>query len=245
MLEGRFDVMINYGAKVRSIPKNANLVFLDSGGFCFFTKNFDYNDSLERYLEYARKKGVDLFANRDYPCEPELLRLKRTTVRENQMKTIDNHVKIMDLLEGNFFDLKDRFVGVIQGWTVEDYLWMADYLKEHGLLTDFVAIGSVCRRNKEKDVRDVILAVRDALPKRIKLHAFGVKFSVLKYKEVWDSLWSCDSVAYRYEVRKSYVENKPIKVQIKDKLDVWIKKLQNLQMRHGYQQTLDNYVVIA
>ena len=244
MMNGQFDVMINYAAKVRSVPRNHGLIFLDSGGFCFFTKNFDYTTPHEHYLNFVRKKNVDFFANRDYPCEVELLRKRNTTVRENQLKTIENQLQIMELLDGDYEDLKDKFVAVLQGWKVDDYLWMLDYMREHSLLTKLIAIGSVCRRNQIDEIREIITTIRENLHRKYRLHAFGVKFSVLKFKDVWDALWSCDSVAYRYMVRKDHVENKP-KLQILEKLEVWIKKLQNLQMQHTSQRTLDNYVVIV
>ena len=223
----KFNIMVNYATKYRAIPKNRDLLFIDSGGYSFFFKNMDYSDPHIKYLQYVLNKGADFFANRDYPCEPELIRKNNTTVRENQIRTINNQIQIMDLIDSYFPELRDKFVAVIQGWEIDEYLWMLDYMKDHGLLTDLIGIGSVCRRNQDRQIRKIITTIRDNLPKKYKLHAFGVKMGVLKYKDVWDSLYSCDSLAYRYFIRKK--DN----VTIKDRIIKWVYMLNELQEKHN------------
>ena len=239
--EDKFNIMINYASKCRSVPKNYNRLFIDSGGYSFVCKEFDYTTSHEHYLDFVRRKRADFFANRDYPCEQELLKKRNVTIRDNQIKTIDNQLEIMGLLEGDYYDLKDKFVAVIQGWDVEDYLWMIDYMREQGLLTNLMGVGSVCRKHQEKQVRNILNAIRSNLSKKYKLHAFGVKFSVLKYKDVWDALYSVDSCAYRYRVRKNYVGGVSIKIQIKDEIEAWVKQIQNLQSQHDFQKTIEQF----
>lgn len=178
-----------------------------------------------------------IFANRDYPCEPEVLRQTGRTVRENQLKTIENQIAIQDLIDDQYPELKDRFVAVIQGWSLDDYPRMLDEMKSQGLLTRLIGIGSVCRRGQERQIRRIITTLRAELPRKYWLHAFGVKFSVLKYKDVWDALYSADSLAYRYGIDR--VKNpRPIPEQIRESLSRWISRLDNLAAAHSNQMTL-------
>ena len=89
-------------------------------------------------------------------------------------------------------------VSVVQGWEVHEYLWMLDRMKEQGVLSRLVAIGSVCRRNQDQEIRNVITAIRKNLPRKYRLHAFGVKVNALRFKDVFDALWSADSLAYAF-----------------------------------------------
>ena len=234
----RFNVMVNYASAVRPIPKNRDKLFIDSGGYSFFFKLREYPDPHEKYLEFVLKKNADFFANRDYPCEPEVLRQTGRTVRENQLKTIENQIAIQDLINDQYPELKNRFVAVLQGWTIEEYLHMLDEMKSQGLLTKLIGIGSVCRRGQEKQIRKIITTLRVELPRKHGLHAFGVKFSVLRYKDVWDALYSADSLAYRYHIRKNWQEGISIQEQIERVLSKWVSRLDNLEKMHSSQMTL-------
>ena len=217
----KFNIMINYATKARSVPKNTNLLFIDSGGFSFFYRMKEFPIPHEHYLEFVLKKNANFFANRDYPCEPAVREKWGRTVRENQMKTIENQIAIQDLIDDQYPELKKKFVAVLQGWELDDYLWMLDYMKEHGLLTNLIGLGTMCRRGQEVQIRRYILAIRKNLHKKYKLHAFGVKFGVLRYPDVREALWSADSLAYRYGIDK--VKNsKPIWIQIRQKILQWL-----------------------
>ena len=75
--------------------------------------------------------------------------------------------------------------------------------KEHGLIDkfDYIAIGSTCRRHKTKEVRKIIMTLSKEL-KGKKLHAFGVKLSVLDDFNIWNALYSCDSSAWDFKKPK-------------------------------------------
>ena len=234
----RFNIMINYATKVRPIPRNTAKLFIDSGGYSFFFKLREYPDPHERYLEFVLKKNADFFANRDYPCEPEVLKQTGKTVREHQLKTIENQIAIQDIIDDQYPELRNRFVAVLQGWTIGEYLHMLDEMKSQGLLTKLIGIGSVCRRGQEKQIRKIITTLRAELPRKYGLHAFGVKFSVLKYKDVWDGLYSADSLAYRYYVRKNWQEGISIQEQLEQILSKWISRLDSLTTAHSNQKVL-------
>lgn len=233
------NILINYASKVRIIPKNRKKLLIDSGGFSFFFRLQEYQDSCRDYLNFVLKKDADYFANRDYPCEPELLRKNRTTVRENQEKTIRNQIEIMELLDNDFHILKRKFVAVLQGWKVEEYLNMLDLMKEQGLLTKRIGIGSICRRGQINEIRKIIFSIRKSLPKKYELHAFGTKLTALKFPDVWDSLRSVDSSAYRFMV--GYLNGdgeKSISEQIYDRILKWEEKFKKIEKRHKFQTRL-------
>lgn len=172
-------------------------LFVDCGGYHHMMNGAgEYQDSNEDYLQFLLKHRPHLYALRDYPCEPDLLSELGRTVEDQQKRTLDRHRELLNEVSGH--SLADNAVSVVQGWTVGQYLSHLDMLRDHGCLTDYVAIGSVCRRGADMDIANAILAVRDALPERTKLHAFGVKGSVLRYSEVCDALDSVDSAAYDY-----------------------------------------------
>ncbi|ASJ13390.1 deazapurine DNA modification protein DpdA family protein [Thermococcus thioreducens] len=233
----KFPIMVNYATKVRPIPRNTSKLFIDSGGFSFFFKLREYPDPHEKYLEFVLKKNADFFANRDHPCEPEVLHQTGRTVRENQLKTIENQIAIQDLIDDQYPELGNRFVAVLQGWTIEEYLYMLDEMKSQGLLTRLIGIGSVCRRGQERQIRRIITTLRAELPRKYGLHAFGVKFSVLKYKDVWDALYSADSLAYRWRIDR-VKDPRPISEQLIERLNDWISRLDSLATTHSNQMTL-------
>ena len=61
-----------------------------------------------------------------------------------------------------------------------------------------MGIGSVCRRNADSDIIEIIKTIKKELPDHIKLHAFGVKISILKNKEIFDALDSIDTFAWNW-----------------------------------------------
>lgn len=172
-------------------------LFVDSGGYHhMMTGGGEYEDTDEGYLIYLLKHRPALYALRDYPCEPDLLRSLGRTVREQQERTTDHHRRLMDKVEGH--NLADNAVSVVQGWTRNQYLAHLDELRDHGLLTGTMAIGTICRRGYDSEIAEIVMAVREALPSWVDLHAFGVKSSVLRFREVVEALDSVDSAAYDY-----------------------------------------------
>ena len=191
------NVMINYATYNNQPWDGIKSLFIDSGGYSFFHRCGVYKDRIEDYLKYIDRVKPDFFATRDVPCEPEILKKWKLSVEANQKVTIENHSQILKLIEKNYPHLKQKLVVVLQGWEVDQYLNMIDKLKETGLLTDYIGIGSICRRGKNQVIRDIILQVRQALP-RHKIHAFGVKANILQYPECRKALHSVDSLAYEF-----------------------------------------------
>jgi len=234
----KLNIMINYASKVRAVPRNTERLFVDSGGFSFFYKLNGYPDAPINYLRFVYRVKADYFANRDFPTLPFILERLGMTVREAQMKTIENQITLMGLIEDYYPKLKPKFVAVLQGWTLDDYLFMLDYMREHGLLTKRIGLGSMVRKGKEKALRKYIVAIREELPRKYQLHGFGIKFKMLSFKEVWEALYSVDSLAYKYPVRREWLKGVPVQKKLEMAILEWISKYETLKALHSTQTTL-------
>jgi hypothetical protein len=190
-------VMISHATANNKPLDGEHETFVDCGGYHHMMSGAgEYDVTDEEYLRYLLKHRPALYALWDYPCEPDLLDSLGRSVREQQERSLDAHARLLGKVEGH--SLADSAVSVVQGWTVQQYLDHLDRMSERDVLTDYVAIGSVCRRGQDEQIANVVLAVRDALPDATQLHAFGVKGSVLRFREVVDALDSVDSAAYDY-----------------------------------------------
>ena len=107
--------------------------------------------------------------------------------------TITNQLKLLDLNANTQM--------VVQGWTVSDYLENIDRIKDQGLLTERLGIGSVCRRGQNREIARIVRAIHNNVPSWVKLHGFGVKVSALKYTDAKFNLYSADSESWDYESR--------------------------------------------
>lgn len=195
------NVMINYATKNNTPWDGIDRLFIDSGGYSFMKGKGEYETSNEDYLRFINQHEPELWALRDYPCEPEVLKEHGRTVEEHQRMTIDRHRDLLNYYDDPNYETPGQPVAVLQGWTIGDYLRHIDMMRDADTLTQYVGIGSVCRRNREAEIRRIILAVRDALPSWADLHAFGVKGSVLQYPDVRDALVSADSQSYDMQTR--------------------------------------------
>lgn len=194
------DIMISYTTTQEPWDGIENL-FIDSGGYSLMLQTGEHG-SIKDYFEYIRDVGASVVALQDYPCEPEILSEYDRTTREHQERTVERAVKNIGYIEDNSI-LADP-MAVVQGWEVEDYIRCIDRYRDRGVLTDHVGIGSVCRRNAESEIREIVTTIADEIPNK-KLHAFGVKQSILNYPDVRDALDSVDSSAW---YQRMY-QNKP------------------------------------
>jgi hypothetical protein len=188
-------VMISHATQNNGMLLGDHETFIDCGGYHHMVSGApEYDDSDREYLAYIHEHRPDLWALRDYPCEPDLLDQIGRSVADQQRRTTDKHISLYNIVSGSW--MADRAVVVVQGWTLRDYLECLDAFRDHGLPLDRVAIGSVCRRGQDEDIAEIVLALRDELGEDAYLHAFGVKSDVLRFREVADALDSVDSAAY-------------------------------------------------
>ncbi|MCD6148604.1 hypothetical protein J7J18_04485 [bacterium] len=183
------------GKRFREMHTHENVkeVFLDSGGFSFFYKTGEYPFSVGQYVSLIKKEEPQYAAVMDYPCESDVVRKGNLkTNRERIDKTIENAIKCLEHEEINW-------VMVVQGYKGEEYLYSIDRIKEQGIETDVMAIGSLCVRKKIDEARRIISLVRKNT--KAKLHGFGIDFRFLKDTRIFNMLYSADSQAWKWNNR--------------------------------------------
>lgn len=232
-------ILINFMTKTNRPPKyQYESLFIDSGGFFSSMRVGRYTKTDREYLEYIGKVKPQFWTLRDFPCEPELLKKHSRSVDDHIRMTVENHVALLDLLPGYNIDAKP--VPVLQGWRKEDYLHCIDEFKEAGLMSDYMAIGSVCRRTAVENIREVIVAVRDNVPARVRLHGFGVKLTALRDLAIWNALYSVDSGAWDFEARWEKLRGT---LSIPDAsftcAQNYLQKLKKVNRRHSMQRVLE------
>ncbi len=230
----------------------AERVFVDSGGFQFFTRFNEYPYSPGSYLELIAKDGdiVTHFASMDYPCEPELLEKRNATIEQNIRRTVELAVEMDEIINRVYPFLKEKFVPVIQGWRLDDYMRCIELYEDVGITADYnyFGIGSVCRRNSEKEVARIVSAIRKRLGGDVKLHAFGTKISNLRVRKFVHSVYSADTSAWNFEAMYTYEKkgNMPWEIRIlpnslRYRAVFWIYKTKVEQMIASHNHTRKIY----
>lgn len=180
------------------VLRNKRDWMVDSGGFTELRSNGKYTFSIEEYLNEIERVEPNYFFVMDWMCEPSILKKTGLSIREHQINTLKNYLRMKK--EFNNRDINSKLCGVIQGWKKEDYLRHIEMLKERNLITDLMGVGSICRRFADKEIIEILKAIKKELP-NTKLHGFGVKKNILKYRITHNLLYSCDSMAWSYKVR--------------------------------------------
>jgi len=179
------------------IPIPHERLFIDSGGFQFFSRFKDYPFTVSEYVHWVHEVNPDMFATLDYPCEPELIKKNKSTVRGNIDKTVERAGEIFE----HSIDPSIQVVPVIQGWEKRDYLECIDKYQTYGLISDYMAIGTLCRRGDTRTILSIARSIRKELPSYVKLHGFGVKVGLLQERELYSIFESIDSASWVSEVR--------------------------------------------
>lgn len=172
---------------------------MDSGAFQEIFINGKYTYDVEEYQKAILLHKPDIFVNMDFMCEPNNLRKTGMSIKEHQDRSTDHQITLKNFAEDN--DL--CFMGTLQGWKTTEYLEHLDILQEQGILTEITGVGSICRRAATFKILNILRTIKNAAPSWIKLHGFGVKTSLLKYRESYDLLHSVDSMAWSYAGRKA------------------------------------------
>ena len=231
------DILINHQSKISTFFKPRDYIktlFIDSGGFFSSLLQGKYRTSDEDYLQFVRKVKANMFALRDYPCEPDILKKWRRTVADCIEMTVNHHIKLLELCT----DIEAEPIAVLQGWNVDDYLNCIDRFRDQGLITKYMAIGSICRRGSQRQVRKIINIIGKEL-NNVKLHGFGISLSVLRYKDVWDSLYSADSGAWDFSSRWKKLRCGLSKREASELGFVrFLHRLQHLKLSHELQSNL-------
>jgi hypothetical protein len=166
----------------RKYPDARTRMFLDSGGFTFFSKWAKYPFAPDDYLRLVEHPYYGyqplLWASLDYPCEPQTRR------RHGLMSNADRIEATLDHLA--WFTEHATWPGmvpVVQGYTIPERLYCLEEMARRGLGARLMAIGSLCALKSQRTIDDVVTtlgaAAAELFPFRVQFHLFGVKLSYL------------------------------------------------------------------
>lgn len=196
------NVMVSYATQNNQPIETAKRMFYDCGAYSIFAPPeaggqglSQYPFTPQQYIDFVAEKEPEYFALMDYVCEPNVRRYHGWTVQRQQKKTLEMHKKCYNYFIENYPEIDSQPVSVIQGWNKEDYHQSLQMLRDAGLRTDTIGIGSVCARKDTSQVKDIVLSLREEIPRDKDIHAFGVKKPVLSYPAVVEALSSADSLA--------------------------------------------------
>jgi len=186
-------------------PKQTGSRWLDSGGFTMLNKFGDYPFTAEQYAHLVAWLKPHYYAVMDYPCEPNISRsLSLMDNRKRIEKTVENALE----LSKYEMHLDDKLVPVIQGYSIEEYLYCINLYKASNMMRRYMAVGSMCRRISNEELHKLIpgiyYAAKDAGCNR--LHFFGLKLSK-NLIDMEDYIYSRDSAvaldSYCSSIRKT------------------------------------------
>lgn len=188
---------------------------LDSGGFTELQLYGQWRTSPSEYVAAVRRYrdeigSLDWATPQDWMCEPAVINGgvfggvtfagTGLSVADHQARTVQNFLTLSQLWND---EATNPFIPVLQGYERGDYLRCIDLYQQAGIeLTKYqvVGLGSVCRRQAETEIGDIVTDIQGALP-GLPLHGFGVKRRGLeKYGHL---LASADSMAWSFDARRA------------------------------------------
>jgi len=151
-----------------------------------------YPYSLDEYHEWllTHSDEFEWATVMDYACEE---RFDGLWPYEDRMEmTLEATIRHMDKLDdaGNPY----KILPVLQGRNVDDYVCSYEQLEDHGIPTDHLGLGTVCRMSSEKRIVEFEKKIRERTDVE-RLHGFGVKIEAFKHGATFES---ADSQAWVY-----------------------------------------------
>lgn len=191
--------------RTHKFDRRHGLRWLDSGGFTMLNKYGDYPFAADEYMNLVARLRPHYYASMDYPCEPEISRrLGLQTNFERIIKTIENTRRLSEWDNHVYSEL----VPVIQGYSLDEYKFCIDQYHQAGLIREYMAVGSMCRRISSDELHRLIPGIYEhAISASVKrLHFFGLKLDK-NLDDLSDLIWSRDSAvaldAYDSDLRAS------------------------------------------
>lgn len=147
--------------------------------------------TIEQYHDWLQenKNQFSWAATMDYACEERFNTL--WSVEERIEHTIENTITQFEM------GPEYKLVPVLQGRSVEDYIYCYEQLKEANveIPLDTIGLGTVCRISSETKLVEMENEARKRLPDGITIHGFGVKVNAFKLGAKFDT---ADSQAWIY-----------------------------------------------
>lgn len=162
---------------------------IDSGGYNVQVEyGTQYPWSVEKYDRWLseNRDHFNWAACMDFACEE---RFDDMWTKEERMRaTLRNTVDQFDC------DPDYKLLPVLQGRTLDDYVWFYDQLEDYGIPTEYVGLGTVCRLSNTQEIVDIERGLR-ARTDIEKMHGFGVKVDAFKRGAYFET---ADSQAWAY-----------------------------------------------
>lgn len=205
---------------------------LDSAGFTAMARYGGFPWSVDDYVRLAGAYPYRWWASLDYCVEHEIAG-DRQDVLDRVSRTIRANIECR--LRGEDCGILANFMPVIQGRLPADYERCADALSVTIERAGLIGVGSMCRRPVHGP--DGLIAVVDhldrTLPRRVRLHLFGVKGNALPYLTAFGHrIASIDSQAYGVAARIAARRDGRSKTDgiVADHLEYWV-AAQNARLR--------------
>lgn len=126
----------------------------------------------------------------DYACEERFDELWH--YEDRRQATLDATIRQYNMLEDDGHPYK--LLPVLQGRDPDEYIDFYEQLEAHGIPTDHLGLGTVCRMSSEKRIVDFEETIRERTDVE-RLHGFGVKIEAFKHGGGFES---ADSQAWVY-----------------------------------------------
>lgn len=197
--------------RLRSRPRALAKWFRDGGGFTQLQQFGSWEDiPAELFIEETRHDALEVgnmqhCAPRDWMCEPAIINGgtfngihfvgTKLSVVEHQKRTVADYIDLLSKAP------ELPWVPVIQGWTLDDYLYCYEMYGRAGVdlsALPLVGVGTICRR---QGTEEAALILKRLEAEKLKLHAFGLKSEGIP--NVAPFLESSDSLAWSYAARRA------------------------------------------
>jgi len=134
---------------------------------------------------------------------------------------------------------------VVQGYRQDEYQYCCDRIKDEGLETEHLAIGTLCCRKKINEARRIIRLVHREFP-NAKLHGFGIDLRFLKDPIIRTCLWSSDTQAWKWNGPETMQKNsgyfKPSSEAIKlENFTTYSKRVDDILARDEHRTDLRGF----
>jgi hypothetical protein len=214
----------------RSYPRPRVRMFLDSGGFTFFSRWGDYPFSRDEYMGLVEHYDPLLWASLDYPCEPGVCRSHNQTNYDRIERTLDNLA---------YFSTRQKWgmIPVVQGYTLDERRYCVREMLRRGLAREYMALGSLCILRSPREIDNIIWQLSlecETGGLSPKWHLLGVKLDYFKLKNAlgmpW--VWSFDTAAWSIGLSNES-RNAQGQEELARRYHRYVRRVSSAQVREG------------